>query len=358
MHKTSAAQRKALRAIAACRTSALGGHRQRCERCGFEHVLWHSCRNRHCPRCQSAARAAWLEDRSEELLAVPYFHVVFTVPEALNILALVAPKLLYEALFRAAGHTLTDIAASRLKVSIGALTVLHTWGQTLSLHPHIHCVVPGGGLSLHRDAWIHVRNKSFFLPVKVLSRRFRTLVCNAIREAWTARSLDPQRTLFADRAALDLFLARACAKEWVAYSKPPFGGPRQVLAYLASYTHRIAISNKRIVAFADGRVRFTHRDYRTGKSGVMELSSDEFLRRYLLHVLPDRFVRIRYYGFLANRHRRASIDRARQLLGATRNAEPRIRLLAPDLGKCPACHAGAMITVAWIAREVAYWNDS
>lgn len=356
--KTSAAQRKALRAIAACRTPALGGHRERCDHCGIEHLLWHSCRNRHCPRCQSAARGEWLDARSEELLPVPYFHVVFTVPEALNVLALIAPPVFYEILFRAAGQTLTDVAASRLKVSIGALTVLHTWGQTLALHPHIHCVVPGGGFSLHREAWISVRRKKFFLPVRVLSRRFRTLVCNAIRQAWSDGAIDPKRTSFADHVALDLFLARACSKEWVTYSKAPFGGPRQVLAYLAAYTHRIAISNKRIVEFSDSGVRFTHRDYRTGKSGVMELATAEFLRRFLLHVLPGGFVRIRYYGFLANRHRKTSIEHARRLLDAApKAAESRVPL-PPQPQPCRSCGAGVMLTIEVIARPVHYWNDS
>lgn len=356
-HSTTSDQRKALRAIAACRTPALGGHRDQCDRCGFEHVLWHSCRNRHCPRCQSAARAEWLEARSAELLPVPYFHVVFTVPESLNILALIAPKAFYEILFHAAGQTLTDIAASRLKVSIGALTVLHTWGQTLSLHPHIHCVVPGGGFSLHRDAWVSLRRPKFFLPVKVLSLRFRTLVCNAIREAWRSGAIDRDRRRFSDRVALDLFLAQACKTQWVAYSKAPFGGPRQVLAYLASYTHRIAISNKRIVAFDGDHVSFTHRDYRTGRSGVMRLTTAEFLRRFLLHVLPQRFVRIRYYGFVANRRRKASLDRARQLLRV--KPAPPLKMTTPtEARRCPACREGAMLVIELVARNVCYWNDS
>lgn len=356
-HKSSSIQRKALRAIAACRTSALGGHRDRCDRCGFEHVLWHSCRNRHCPQCQSAARAEWREARSAELLPVPYFHVVFTVPEALNILALIAPKTFYEILFRAAGQTLTDIAASRLKISIGALTVLHTWGQTLTLHPHIHCVVPGGGFSVHRDAWVSVRRPKFFLPVKVLSLRFRTLVCNAIRQAWRDGAIDPKRRRFSDRVALDVFLARTCKTQWVTYSKAPFGGPRQVLAYLASYTHRIAISNKRIVAFEGDHVSFTHRDYRTGRSGVMRLATAEFLRRFLLHIVPQRFVRIRYYGFLANRHRKSSLDRARQLLRA--NPPRPLKVIPPgEARRCPVCRQGAMLVIELVAREVTYWNDS
>lgn len=356
-HRTSPVQRKALRAIAACRTSALGGHRDRCNRCGFEHFVWHSCRNRHCPRCQASARAQWLDDRAGELLPVPYFHVVFTVPEELNPIALMAPKLFYDILFHAAGQTLIDIAASRLRVSIGALTVLHTWGQTLTLHPHVHCVVPGGGFSLDHHGWRNVRKKTFFLPVRVLSRRFRTLVCNALRAAWADRSFDPRRTFAPDMTALDLFLTRASRQDWVTYSKPPFGGPRQVLAYLAAYTHRIAISNRRLVAHDHDHVRFTYRDYRTGKSGVMQLTTPEFLRRILLHVVPDRFVRIRYYGFLANRHRASSLDRARQMLEAE---PPRRSLIAhdPEQPRCPACGEGVMIVLETIPRPLHYPDDS
>jgi hypothetical protein len=355
-HKTSSVQRKALRAIAACRTSALGGRRQQCDRCRFEHILWHSCRNRHCPRCQGAARAEWLDARAAELLPVPYFHVVFTVPEELNRIALAAPALLYDILFRAAGQTLTEVAATRLRASIGALTVLHTWGQTLTLHPHIHCVVPGGGFALDRIAWRNVRKRTFFLPVRVLARRFRTLVCNALREAWDHGELSRSQ-LFEDRVALELFLARTCRQQWVTYSKPPFGGPRQVLKYLAAYTHRIAISDRRIVGFDHDGVRFLARDYRTATTGVIHLQTSEFLRRFLLHVVPHRFVRIRYYGFLANRHRKTSLDHARRLLRTNppRLPEPKLPVDAP---RCPSCREGVMVIVALVAPEVRYWNDS
>lgn len=356
-HTTSSIQRKTLRAVAACRTPALGGHRDRCERCHFEHVLWHSCGNRHCPRCQALARARWLEARSEELLPVPYFHLVFTVPDQLNEVAIVTPRLFYEILFRAAGRTLVEIADSRLHASIGALAVLHTWGQTLSLHPHIHCVVPGGGFSTTRK-WLGVRKKSFFLPVKVLSRRFRTVLCNTLREAWKQGKLATLADRFPDNTAFDLFLTRCCQKDWVVYSKAPFGGPRQVLAYLAAYTHRIAISNKRILSFEHDRVRFAYRDYRTREQKVMELVSSEFLRRFLLHVLPSRFVRIRYYGFLANRHRRASLQAARALITTPAPRERVTIKPALDSQRCPSCGIGVMVVVELIARDVHYWNDS
>jgi hypothetical protein len=333
-HSTTVAQRKALRAIAACRTPALGGQRQQCDRCGYEHIQWHSCRSRSCPRCQGAARAAWVEARQSELLPVPYFHVVFTVPEELNILARRAPRVFYQLLFRAAGATLIDIASSRLHIQAGLLAVLHTWSQTLILHPHVHCVVPGGGFAIHRPGWISVRKPSFFLPVRVLSRRFRTLLCNALTEAHLP--FDPQE--------IGRIVASVRTKEWVVYAKPPFGGPAQVLAYLANYTHRIAISNARIVAFGGDKVTFRYRD-RPGSHRLMTLSADEFLRRFLLHVVPSRFVRIRYYGFMANRSRAGSLDRARQLIGE--RPLPVVQITAsPELPRCPACAEGTLLVIA------------
>ncbi len=333
LHRTTAAQRAALRAISSCRTPALGGQRQRCTHCGYEHIQWHSCRSRCCPRCQGAACAAWVEARRSELLPVPYFHVVFTVPHELNAIARRAPRLFYDLLFRSAAATLTDVALSRLRVRIGALAVLHTWTQTLLLHPHVHCVVPGGGFSIDRPRWMGVRKRSFFLPVRVLSKRFRTLFCNAIIDAPLPPSID--------RTGLRVLLAGLRAKEWVVYAKPPFGGPAQVLAYLANYTHRIAISNSRIVAFTGDHVSFRYRDA-PGSQREMTLHTDEFLRRFLLHVIPKRFVRIRYYGFMANRARASSLERARRLIGyraVIPSAPPRP---AADRSRCPVCHSGAM----------------
>ena len=341
-HRTTAVQRKAMRAIGACRTPALGGQRQQCDRCGFEHIQWHSCRNRACPRCGAAARAEWLEARADELLPVPYFHVVFTVPEDLNVLALYAPRVFYDLLFRAAGQTLTEIAQSRLHLQTGALCVLHTWSQTLVLHPHIHCVVPGGGFSQDRTRWIGVRKPTFFLPVKVLSRRFRTLLCNSIRQAWSAGRLTAPARILADAVALDVLLARASRQDWVVYSKAPFGGPAQVLRYLANYTHRLAISNTRILAFEGERVTFRYRDSRTGQTDKpMTLEAGEFLRRFLLHVLPPRLVRIRYYGFLANRLRADSIERARTLIGQRDLSLPSFPK-QPDENRCPICREGTL----------------
>jgi hypothetical protein len=343
-HRTTAAQRKAMRAIGACRTSALGGQRQQCDHCGHEHIQWHSCRNRACPRCGAAARARWLEARRGELLPVPYFHVVFTVPEILNVIARHAPRVFYDLLFRAAGQALADVARSRLQILPGALGVLHTWGQTLTLHPHIHCVVPGGGFSLDGKQWRSTRKSSFFLPVKVLSRRFRSLLSRLLREAWREEMLELPARIVADALALDLLLARAAATEWVVYCKPPFGGPQQVLGYLANYTHRIAISNSRIVSFDGERVSFRYRDYAHGNAEkLLSLDADEFVRRFLLHVLPPRLVRIRYYGFLANRTRAKSIELARRLIGG--RFLPPVSVPSTDAHRCPQCSVGTMRVV-------------
>jgi hypothetical protein len=270
------------------------------------------------------------------------------VPEELNVLALHAPRVFYDLLFRAVGTTLTDIGRSRLQAQIGALCVLHTWGQTLVLHPHIHCVIPGGGFSLDRSRWLASRKPTFFLPVRVLSRRFRTLLCSTLREAWRTGKLKVPMAVVADSVALDLLLARASSKEWVVYAKAPFGGPAQVLGYLANYTHRIAISNSRIVSFDGQRVSFRYRDYANGnQQKIMSLAADEFLRRFLLHVLPSRFVRIRYYGFMANRVRTSNLSRARELIGDKPIALPQ-RDPQPEEHRCPQCGEGIMRDAAEI----------
>lgn len=347
---TTAAQRKALRAIGACRTPALGGQRQQCDQCGHEHIQWHSCRNRACPRCGAAARARWLEARRAELVPVPYFHLVFTVPEVLNAIALHAPRVFYDLLFRAAGGALVDVARSRLQIRLGCLSVLHTWGQTLTLHPHIHCVVPGGGFSLDGRQWRPVAKSTFLLPVKVLSRRFRSLLTRALRQAWRDGTLQLPERAVADSVAFDLLLARAGATDWVVYCKPPFGGPEQVLAYLANYTHRIAISNSRILSFDGQRVCFRYRDYaHDNAEKLLTLDVDEFLRRFLLHVVPPRFVRIRYYGFLANRSRAHSIVSARQLIGG--NFVPPVPFHSTSERRCSQCGTGFLRDVEPVPAE-------
>jgi len=346
----TAAQRRALRAIVNCRTPAMGGHLDGCTRCGFRHLVWHSCRNRHCPRCQSEARQRWLEARKREILALPYFHVVFTVPEVLNAFALAAPRLFYDILFRAASESLLVIGRDpqRLGLQLGFLAVLHTWGQTLTLHPHLHCVVAGGGFSVGDKRFRAVPNEKFLLPVRVLSRFFRGRFLELLGQALRADDKLRARTAHVDVIAL---LMQARAVEWVVYAKPPFGGPAQVLAYLARYTHRIAISEHRLIAFDGQSVRFHYKDYRDhNRQKVMTLDAVEFLRRFLLHVLPDRFVRIRHYGFLGNRVRAQSLSRAREQLpsfpsiAAAPNATPPTRV-------CPRCGSAPLITIETYPRR-------
>lgn len=340
-HATTPTQRKVLRSIADCRTDALGGHLDHCDRCDYEHTFWNSCRDRHCPGCGAEARESWLEKRRDEVLDVPYFHVVFTLPESLNTLALHAPEIIYAILLRAVGQALLDVAASKLRALIGVLTVLHTWGQTLVFHPHVHCVVPGGGFSLDGRRWVRVPTGTFLLHHKVLSRRFQTLVRKAITQAYDADTLILPPHIVHDRTALDLLLVRASKTDWHTFVKPPFGGPEQVLAYVAAYTHRVAISNHRLLAFDNQSVTFAYRDYKDGHAQKsMQLTATEFLRRFLLHVVPPRFTRIRYYGFLSNRDRAANLAKARALIGSTRKL--RSPHPPPDPRLCPQCHKGTM----------------
>ena len=332
--RTTPFQRKALRSIQRCRTALMGSVYSVCDNCGAEHLVFRSCRNRHCPSCQTNARHKWLDARERELLPVPYFHVVLTVPEILNDLALYCPEVFYAALLRAAGNTVLDVGRSKLKALLGCLTILHTWGQNLSLHPHVHCVVPGGGFSLDGKRWVTLRNPTYLLPLKVVRRRFRTLLCSYLRDAERKGKFDRLPKTVLPHAAIE----GAWAQEWITYVKRPFGGPRQVLRYLARYTHRVAISNSRIVSFDGDKVIFRWRDYAdSNRSKLMILDAAEFVRRFLMHVLPPRFVKIRYFGFLGNRRRTEAIALARTLLGAV--AEPlRDERIKPAV-LCPACFA-------------------
>ena len=307
-------ERRVMSAVELCRTAALGGHVEACDDCGTVRIAYNSCRNRHCPKCQATARDAWLAARQAELLPVAYFHVVFTLPPAAAEIAFQNKAIVYALLMRCAAEAITTLAADprRLGAETGLLAVLHTWGQTLTHHPHVHCVVPGGGLAPDRR-WIGCR-PTFFLPVKPLARLFRRLFLDGLTAAFRQGRIEA----FGDLAALRgprAFAARVAAlrkNDWVVYSKPPFGGPAQVLAYLARYTHRAAIANSRLVAVEADHVAFTYKDYRReGRRKVMQLAPDEFIRRFLLHALPDGFHRIRHYGFLANGHRAAKIERCR-----------------------------------------------
>ena len=355
----SPAQRRALTAIERCRTAVLGGHVERCGDCGHQRISYNSCRNRNCPKCQGLARAEWLEDRQAELLDVPYFHVVFTVPAEIEAIAFQNQTVVYDILFRAASETLRAIAADpkHLGAEIGFLAVLHTWGQNLLHHPHLHCLVPGGGIAPDGKSWIACR-RGFFLPVRVLSRMFRGLFLHYLDKAFAAGELNffsAHRHLH-EPAAFRRYLAPACRAEWVIYAKRPFAGPAQVLDYVGRYTHRVAISNNRLVSMADGKVRFRWKDYRDGnRQKIMALDGGEFVRRFLVHVLPDGFHRIRYYGFLGNCHRARKLALCRELLGmaspasaADAPADYRDRfetLTGQSLRACPHCRTGIMVVI-------------
>jgi len=338
-HRVTPQQRKALAYMGRCRTESMGLlGKVVCEECDTEYPIFRSCRNRNCPGCQVQARAAWLEAREQELLDVPYFHVVFTVPEELNVIALWCPEVFYAALLGAAGKALLDVGFTKLQARLAVLAILHTWGQNLWLHPHAHCVVPGGGFSSDGKRWIRVPNPEYLLPVKVLWRHFRTLLCRRLRAAARRGQL---RRLPADVSA-EQAIAAAGAKQWVVYAKAPFGGPEQVLEYLSQYTHRVAISNSRILAYENHEVTFRWRDY-ADSNRVKEstLKAEEFLRRFLLHVLPARFVRIRYFGFFANGHRTDNIQQARALIGQIEVLRfQRERVKSPRL--CPDCRAALL----------------
>jgi hypothetical protein len=335
---------RVLRAIERCRTAALGGHLDQCSRCGQQAISYNSCRNRHCGKCQTNARDRWLADREKELLNAPYVHVVFTLPHQLSQLALANKRALYDLLFRASATTLLEIAADpkHLGADIGFMTVLHTWGQNVLHHPHVHCVIPAGGLSLDHQRWIHPRY-AFFLPVKVLSRVFRGKFHAGLKKAFRKKQLTFPGDLapLAQERAFHSFLRSLFRQDWVVYAKPPFGGPQHVLHYLARYTHRVAISNHRIVAFADGQVTFRWKDYAHGsKQKLMIVTMEEFLRRFLLHVLPHGFVRIRFFGFLANRRRKTLLPLCRQLLRMPAphcpgSIQPKVASRA--LWRCPRC---------------------
>ncbi len=366
--RLSLGQLKVMSAIEACRTAELGGHVARCEACERLAVSYNSCRNRHCPKCQGQAAQAWLEERQADLLPVPYFHVVFTLPAPMAAIAFQNKALVYGLLFKAAAQTLTTIAADpkHLGARIGLIGVLHTWGSALTHHPHVHCIVPGGGVSPDGQRWVACR-KGFFLPVRVLSRLFRRLFIEklAAAHAQGALSFFGELAGLADPQVFAAHLAPLRRTEWVVYAKPPFGGPAAVLAYLARYTHRVAISNHRLVRLDDHAVRFRWKDYRTAdaatgavKIKTMALSPNEFIRRFLLHVLPAGFHRIRHYGFLAKGPQAPALDQLRSLITA-QAAEPAASPPEPEAPAaepppaepraCPCC-GGALRLVEVFSR--------
>ena len=350
--------RRVFRAIAQCRTAALGGHRDRCDQCAHPALSYNSCRDRHCPKCLTAARNAWVAAREQELLPVGYVHLVFTVPEPLARLALANKRVVYDLLFRAAAETLQQVAANpmRLGADVGGLMVLHTWGQRLQHHPHVHCVVPAGGLSPDGTRWVHAR-PTFFLPVKVLRQVFRGKLIAGLRVARAQGRLDFPGALaaLAPEAAFRAWLRSLYRQSWVVYAKPPFGSPAHVLHYLARYTHRVAISNHRLVNVTAAAVSFRWKDYRHGSQiKTLTLDVDEFLRRFLLHVLPKRFVRIRYFGFLASRTRSRELARCRQALAVAPPppAEPPAPAAPRASWPCPRCGAPMRLIERLTARQI------
>lgn len=351
---------RVLYAIAVCRTATLGGHLDRCSRCGHEAISYCSCRNRHCPKCQTNARDKWLAERSKELLPVSYVHVVFTLPHEFSWLALQNKKVVYDLLFRTSAATLLEIAADpkHLGGEIGFLSVLHTWGQNLQHHPHIHCVIPSGGLSPDHQRWIHPRYP-FFLPVTVLSRVFRGKFIAGLKRAFRQRQLVFPGSLraLAGEKAFHAFLRPFFRQDWVVYAKRPFGGPEHVLHYLARYTHRVAISNHRLISVADGKVTFLWKDYAHGsKQRKMTVTAEEFLRRFMLHVLPRGFVRIRFSGFLANRRRQPLLPLCKQLLEGSQHARPetpvRIEAKPAEGWLCPHCGGPMMLIEKFTAQQI------
>jgi hypothetical protein len=364
----SSAQRRVMQAIETCRTAALGGHLERCDVCAHQRISYNSCRNRHCPKCQSLARAEWIEHRQSELLNCQYFHVVFTLPEEIASIAYQNKAVVYNLLFQATADTLRTIAADpkHLGADIGFFAILHTWGQNLIHHPHLHCVVPGGGVSPDKRRWIACR-RDFFLPVRVLSRLFRRRFLEMLEHAFNAGKLHFFHALaqLQSREAFQKYLVPVRRKEWVVYAKPPFAGPEQVLDYVGRYTHRVAISNNRLLDMENGHVRFRWKDYADdNQQKTMSLAAGEFIRRFLLHVLPSGLQRIRYYGLFGNRHRTENLTRCRKLLNmpakittpaetaSSRDYRSRYEALTrKSPHQCPACREGCMRLIELLPRD-------
>jgi Putative transposase/Transposase zinc-binding domain len=348
--------RRVMRAVETCRTAVLGGHVESCGHCDHQRIAYNSCRNRHCPKCQSTAKERWIEQRKTELLPIAYFHAVFTVPPAIADIALRNRKTLFGILFRASAETLLRIAADpkHLGASIGFFSILHTWGQNLLFHPHVHCVVTGGGIPPCGKHWVHSRPR-FLVSVRVLSRLFRRLFLQALEEAYRNGELEFHQGVLAslsDPESFRQYLQPLRHTEWVVYMKPPFGSAEHVIDYLGRYTHRVAIGEQRLLSQQNGQVSFLYKDYRSAdpqQQRTMTLSADEFIRRFLLHVLPGGFQRIRYYGLFGNRHRVRNLALCRALLVGTRPAllplKTQLRvidIIVRTAARCPVCKIGAM----------------
>jgi hypothetical protein len=350
---------RAMRAVEICRTAAMGGHKDKCNDCGHIEISYNSCRNRHCPKCQTLQKEKWIEARNEDLLPIQYFHVVFTIPSEFNPIVVMNQKVMYDLLFRSVSETLMELSndPNHLGARIGFISILHTWGQNLMDHPHIHCVVTGGGLSNAGDTWISCR-KNFFIPVRVMSALFRGKFLSHLQNSFGDLIFPAGISHLGEPHDFEIFRRRFYHKKWVVYCKPPFNGAGGVLEYLGRYTHRIAISNNRILNVQDGKVSFLWRDYADGdKKKVMPLQVNEFIRRFLLHVLPNRYVRLRHYGLLANRKRKDNISLCREFLGTCKTVtkekdkpeswqEQLLRICGIDVTTCPVCKKGKMLRVA------------
>ncbi len=367
-HRLPRSHLKVMHAIEVCRTKELGGHLKKCDTCGFEHPTYNSCRNRHCPKCQSLAKARWLKKQNSELLPTGYFHLVFTLPHELNWLILSCKKLLLSLLFKAVSETLLEFGETRLRGTLGIIAVLHTWDQTLKDHFHLHCLIPAGALCFDQSRWVACR-KNFLFPVKALSLVFRGKFLDSVERAFDQGKLKltGQRVSLANDKPCKEKLRALRKKKWVVYAKKPFGSPEKVLDYLGRYTHRVAISNNRILKVQNGQVTFSFRD-RKDKDRLksMTLDAEKFIRRFLLHVLPEGFVRVRHFGFLANRAKKQSLSRCRQLLGLNPTL-PEIPKKSPqdlmleltgiDLTRCPRCKQGTMVIVAELPK-LCPWDSS
>lgn len=367
-HPLPRSHMKVMRAIERCRTASLGGHIQQCDSCSFQRQAYNSCRNRHCPKCGSLDKARWLEDRKAELLPVGYFHLVFTLPHELNPLALSNKKVVCDILFKAVSQTLLEFARTRLGGLLGFICVLHTWDQTLRDHFHLHCLIPAGALSFDRSHWIPAR-QGFLFPVRALSLVFRGKFLDLLQKAVTKDQLRyvGRCAPLAQSKAFHQFIRSLAAKKWVVYAKRPFSVPDKVLDYLGRYTHRVAISNNRILSLDQGRVTFSYRDRKNAnRLRPMTLESDEFIRRFLLHVLPDGFMRVRHFGFLANRSKKQNLAQCRELLGVEPQPYPTPKKTARqmmlevtgfDLALCPVCKVGTLIVIGHLpAFHFASWR--
>lgn len=354
--RLSSHQWKTVRALAACRTGALGGQLFRCAACQREHFVAHSCRNRHCPQCQGSLAVEWLDQQAAALLPIPYFHLVFTVPHTFNGLIRQNPAALLNLLFASASQTLLTFGRERFGARIGVTAVLHTWSQTLAAHYHLHCIVTGGGLALEGQRWVP-SSAGYLFPVRALSVMYRAKFLAGLKALQQAQELEfhGQLVPLADPKAFSALLQQAAAQSWVVYAKRPFAGPRQVLAYLSRYTHRVAISNRRLLQADEQSVTFDYKDYGQGaKHKTMTLERMEFVRRFCLHILPERFVKIRHYGLLGNRQRGQRLARARELLGATSApAAPQpapAPTAAPPAACCPYCQQATLVLLREVPR--------